>query len=129
MSPWARVSDTLRLAIDYRKVNELTVKDRFPLNSIDSNLHKLDAIGAFHSLVVEEKSRDITSFVSPFGSYRFVCLPFWLCNAPSAYSRLVQLALDQLPYGFTLAYIDDIIIHSPTLEDHLSHVGQVLDLA
>ena len=83
MSPWASAlvpckkkgSDTLRWAIDFRKVNELPVKDRFPLNSIDSNLHKLggskifsclDAIGAFHSLVVEEKSRDITSFVSPF---------------------------------------------------------------
>ena len=145
MSPWASAlvpckkkgSDTLRWAIDYSKVNQLTVKDRFPLNSIDSNLHKLvgsqifsclGAIGAFHSLVVDEKSRDITSFVSPFGSYRFVRLPFWLCNAPSAYSRLVQLALDQLPYGFTLAYINDVIIHSPTLEDHLSHVGQMLQL-
>ena len=145
MSPWASAlvpckkkgSDTLRWAIDYRRVNELTIKDRFPLNSIDSNLHKLggsaifsclDAIGAFHSLVVDEKYRDITSFVSPFGSYRFVRLPFGLCNAPSAYSRLVQMALDQLPCGFTLAYIDDVIIHSPTIEDHIDHVEQVLRL-
>ena len=145
MSPWASAlvpckkkgSEVLRWAIDYRKVNELTIKDRFPLNSIDSNLHKLggssifsclDAIGAFHSLVVDEKHRDITSFVSPFGSYRFVRLPFGLCNAPSAYSRLVQMALDQLPCGFTLAYIDDVIIHSPTIEDHLTHVEQVLQL-
>jgi hypothetical protein len=145
MSPWASAlvpckkkgSTALRWAVDYRKVNELTIKDRFPLNSIDSNLHKLggstvfsclDAIGAFHSLVVEEKSRDITSFVSPFGSYRFVRLPFGLSNAPSAYSRLVQMALDQLPCGFTLAYIDDVIIHSKTSEEHLDHVEQVLKL-
>jgi hypothetical protein len=145
MSPWASAlvpckkkgSTALRWAVDYRRVNELTVKDRFPLNSIDSNLHKLggstvfsclDAIGAFHSLVVDEKSRDITSFVSPFGSYRFVRLPFGLSNAPSAYSRLVQMALDQLPCGFTLAYIDDVIIHSATVEDHLDHVEQVLAL-
>ena len=120
MSPWASAlvpckkknSDSLRWALDFRKLNELTIKDRFPLNSIDSNLHKLsgssvfsclDAIGAFHSLVVAEESRDYTSFVTPFGSYRFVRLPFGLSNAPSAYSRLVQMALDRLPAGFALA--------------------------
>ena len=145
MSPWASAlvpckkkgSTELQWAVDFRKVNELTIKEQFPLEPIDNNMHELsgstvfsclDAIGAFHSLIVDEKSRDITSFVSPFGSYRFVRLPFGLSNAPSAYSKLVQMALSHLPCGFTLAYIDDVIVHSPTVEKHLEHVEQVLQL-
>ena len=101
-------SDFLRWALDFRKLNELTVKDHFPLNSIDSNLHKLsgsstfsclDAIGAFHSLVVAEESRDYTFFVTPFRSYRFVRLPFGLSNAPSLIVDWSKLPLTDYRLG------------------------------
>lgn len=145
MSPWASAlvpckkknSDKLRWAIDYRAVNEMTIKDRFPLGNIESNLHKLsgsnifsclDSAGAFHSLVVDEPSRDYTSFITPMGQYRFTRLPFGLCNAPSQYSRLVQMALDRMPPGFALAYVDDIILHSQNLEEHLSHLEQCVSI-
>lgn len=145
MSPWAsclvpckkKNSDKLRWAIDYRKVNELTVKDAYPLANIESNLHKLadtkffstlDSAGAFHTLPVHEEHRDYTAFNTPMGQYRFCRLPFGLANAPAAYSRLVQMALDRLPPGFALGYIDDIIIHSRTLEDHISHIRQVVEM-
>ena len=130
-------TDKFRWAIDYRKLNQLTVKDAYPLSSIETNLHKLsgtvyfstlDSAGAFHTIPVQMEHRDFTAFGTPFGQYRFCRLPFGLANAPSAYSRLVQMALDQLPPGFAMGYIDDIIVHSTSLKDHVDHLRQVVQL-
>lgn len=144
-SPWSSAlvackkknSEKFRWAIDYRKVNELTKKDRFPLSSIEGNLHKLsgatifsslDAASAFHCMDIEDDCRDYTSFVTFKGQYRFKRLPFGLCNAPAAYSRLVQMALDRLPSNFCLAYIDDAIVFSNSHHDHLEHLRQVVQV-
>ena len=145
MSPWAAAvvpckkkgTTKLRFAMDYRQLNAQTVKDAFPLPNIEANLHKLtgssvfsclDAAAAFHNILVDENSRDYTAFVTPFGQFRFVRLPFGLANAPAAYSRLVQIALERLPPGFCLAYIDDIICHSASVEEHVDHLRQVAEL-
>ena len=145
ISPWASAlvpckkkgSDKFRWAIDYRKLNNLTVKDAFPLSNIENNLQRLagtsifstlDSAGAFHTIPVHEEHRDYTAFNTPFGQYRFCRLPFGLANAPSAYSRLVQMALDRLPPGFAMGYIDDIIAHSKTVHDHISHLRQIVKL-
>ena len=144
-SPWASAlvpckkkgTDKYRWAIDYRKLNAMTVKDAFPLSHIETNLQKLagtsifstlDSAGAFHTIPVHEEHRDYTAFNTPFGQYRFCRLPFGLANAPSAYSRLVQMALDRLPSGFALGYIDDIIVHSQQISDHVEHLRQVVML-
>ena len=145
LSPWASAlvpckkknSDKLRWAVDYRAVNDLTVKDAYPLAHIETNLHKLsdtgffttlDSAGAFHTLPIHEEHRDYTAFNTPFGQFRFCRLPFGLANAPASYSRLVQMALDRLPSGFALGYIDDIVIFSRTLEEHIDHIRQVVAL-
>ena len=145
MSPWASAlvpvkkknSDKLRWCIDFRNLNHYTVKDAYPLASIEGNLHKLsgatvfstlDSAGAFHNIVIDEESRNYTAFVTPQGQFRFVRVPFGLANAPAAYSRLVQMALDRLPPGFALGYIDDIIIHSQDLKEHIEHLRQVVAL-
>ena len=130
-------SDKIRFACDYRKLNLLTVKDAYPLSSIEGNLHKLegaqifstlDSSGAFHCLEMDVMSRDYTAFVTPFGQFRFTRLPFGLANAPASYSRLVQMALDRLPSGFALGYIDDIIIYSQNLREHIDHLRQIVSL-
>ena len=130
-------TDKLRWALDYRKVNALTVKDAYPLASIETNLHKLsgtsifstlDSAGAFHTISVDQASRDFTAFNTHRGQFRFARCPFGLSNVPSCYSRLVQMALDRLPPGFALAYIDDIICHSHNLHDHVDHLRQVVKL-
>ena len=145
LSPWASAlvpckkkgTQKLRWAVDFRQLNKVTVKDSYPLSNIDANLHKLsgakvfttlDSCGAFHSMCVSEESRDYTTFVSAFGSYRFCRLPFGLANAPAAYSRLVSLALSRLSGNFTLAYIDDVIVYSGSVAEHLGHLRQVLQL-
>ena len=145
LSPWAsalvpcqkRGSDKLRWAIDYRALNALTVKDNFPLPNIEVNLHKLagssifsavDSKGAFHNIIVEEASRPYTAFITPQGAYHFRRCPFGVQNAPSLYARLIQKALSRLPPGFALAYVDDIIIHSASVEEHVQHLRQVIEL-
>ena len=128
-------SDKIRWCIDYRGLNALTIRDRYPLPNIENNLFKLsqasvytsiDSAGAFHCLPIAEEDRHKTSFVSPHGSFQFKYLPFGLCNAPSAYSRLIDKALGHLPAEFRLAYIDDVIIYSKNVEEHYQHIMQVL---
>jgi hypothetical protein len=144
ISPWAsalvavaKKGGGIRWCIDFRALNAHTVADSFPLPNIDANLHKLgkakfftslDARGAFHSMEVEPGSRDYTTFTSPFGSYRWLRLPFGVRNGPAAYSRLIMMALQSLPPGFTLAYIDDIIVFSKTMAEHIEHIRAILGM-
>ena len=135
MSPWCSAlvpckkkgTTKLRWSIDYRNLNRCTGKDTFPLPHVQQNLEKLsganvfstlDSAGAFHSLKIPESSRDYTTFIGPTGTFRFVRMPFGLSNSPSAYCRLVQLALSRLPPGFSIAYLDDILIYSKTVKEH-----------
>ena len=146
-SPWASAlvpvskkgSDKLRWTVDYRALNKVTVKDAFPLGNIETNLHRLqgskvysalDSSNAFHAIPIPEECRDFTSFITPMGSFRFTRMPFGVCNAPSQYSRLVQLAMEKLPGGhnYALAYLDDIVTHSKTLEDHVQHLESVVSM-
>ena len=143
MSEWASAlvpvkkknSEKLRWCIDYRALNAVTKKDAYPLGSISNNLDKLsgstvfttlDSMGAFHTIPVAESSRDYTSFITCFGTFRFVRVPFGLANASSAYSRLLQMALDRLPPGYCLGFVDDVIIHSKSVMEHVQHVDKVL---
>jgi transposase InsO family protein len=144
MSPWAsalvpvaKQDGRIRWCCDFRSLNKHTVADSFPLPNIDANLHKLgkskfytalDSRGAFHNLEIDPDSRDYTTFTSPFGSFRWTRLPFGVRNGPAAYSRLVMLALQYLPPGFTLGYIDDILVFSMTMDEHIQHVRSVLEL-
>jgi len=75
---------------------------------------------------IHPESREYTAFTTPFGQYQFARMPFGLSNAGACYSRLVSLALQYLPGTFALAYLDDIIIYSKSLEEHLEHLEQVL---
>jgi Reverse transcriptase (RNA-dependent DNA polymerase) len=143
LSPWAfpmmgvkkKDSDSLRWCVDYR--NQKTVKDAYPLSSIENNLHKLqgikyftmlDSAGAYQAVEIHPESREYTAFITPFRQYQFARMPFGLSNAGACYSRLVALALQYLPGDFALAYLEDIILFSKTVDDHLHQLWQVLDL-
>jgi hypothetical protein len=144
-SPWAfpmvgvrkKNSEVTRWCVDYRLLNKKTVKDAYPLQSIESNLHKLqgakifstlDSAGAYHSVEIHPESREYTAFITPFGQFQFARMPFGLSNAGACYSRLVSRALQFLPAPFALAYLDDIVIYSKSVSEHLEHLEQVLAL-
>ena len=91
---------------DLRQLNDVTIKDAYPLMNIQENLQKLkgakiftsiNPCGAYHAIQIEEGSRDCTAFISPFGTFRYIRMPFGLSNAGSVYSRMLDLALAHLP--------------------------------
>ena len=142
-SPWGaplipalKKDGRTRWCVDFRRLNDLTVKDSFPLPLIMANLHKLgesqiystlDGTGAYHNIEIEEADRPLTAFLTPEAQWQFRRMPFGLCNAPQAYCRLIELVLRGIDPTMVLAYIDDIIIHTTTLKDHFTVMRQVLE--
>ena len=142
-SPWGaplipalKKDGRLRWCVDFRKLNDVTVKDSYPLPLIQANLHKLgkskyfstvDGTGAYHNLSIREGDRPLTAFLTPWGQKQFRRMPFGLCNAPQAYSRLVEMVLRGLDPRQVLAYLDDIIVHSRTMEEHIQMLEKVLE--
>ena len=146
-SPWAspvvlvrKKDGSHRFCVDYRNLNAVTKRDRYPLPRVDDLLDQmqksqyfttLDLSSGYWQIRVHEKSREKTAFVTPQGQFEFLVMPFGLANAPSVFQRLMQKALAGLnPEGgpdFVSVYIDDIIIFSETLEDHLRHLKMVIE--
>ncbi|GFW58195.1 retrovirus-related Pol polyprotein from transposon 297 [Trichonephila clavipes] len=124
-------NNQFRLGIDYRKLNEVTVPDTYPLPRMDDLLQEakhtayistIDLKSGYHQVNVNPADRDKTTFVCPFGTYRFKRMPFGLKNAPATFQRLMGIFQRGLP---VLAYLDDIIIMSPTFEQHLADLEAV----
>ena len=133
-SPWAapvvlvRKSDgTWRFCVDYRQINNITKKDRFPLPRIEDCLSvmggaswfsTLDLLSGYYQVRMEPTSVEKTAFLSNEGFFEFVRLPFGLCNAPSHFQRIMQIVCSGLQWNICLVFLDDIIIFSPTFEQH-----------
>ena len=107
-----------------------------PLKNIQENLQKLkgakiftsiDACGAYHTIQIEEGSRGCTAFISPFGTFPYIRMPFGLSNAGSVYSWMLDLALAHLPVEYWLSYLDDILVYSMDTWDHLKHLKSIAE--
>ncbi|KAK0637673.1 Transposon Tf2-12 polyprotein [Lasiodiplodia hormozganensis] len=125
----------LRFCVDYRKLNAVTKKNRYPLPLIDETLAKLqgakffskiDIRQAFHKIRMHPDSKDLTSFRTRWGSYRYNVMPFGLCNGPSTFQHYVNEAMMDCLDKFCAVYIDDIIVYSKTRKEHREHVKEVL---
>ncbi|GBN16861.1 Retrovirus-related Pol polyprotein from transposon 297 [Araneus ventricosus] len=130
---------TLRVCIDYRKLNKVVVKDRFPLPLIEDILDRLqgsrvfstiDLKNAFFHVDVNKDSRKYTSFVTHEGQYQFLKVPFGLCNSPAVFQRYINTIFRPLINdGIVLPYLDDIIILSSSIEEGIERVERVLSIA
>ena len=125
-----------RFVIDMRKLNEVTVKDAYPLPRIDQTLDALggssylsviDAARGYYQVPLKEKDREKTAFVANNRLYQFRVMSLGLSNAPSTYSRLMDLVLSGLTYKYCLVYLDDTIIYSKSFEEHLEHLDEVFN--
>jgi len=141
-SPWAsnvvvvrKKDGTYRCCIDFRDVNELTKKDRYPLPRTDQCLEAMsgcswfttcDLKASYHQLMVDPRDREKTAFISKYGMYQYRRMPFGLCNAGASFQRLMDVVLTGLNLEVCLAYIDDVLIFSKTLEEHLDRLELVL---
>lgn len=125
-----------RMCVDYRKLNEITVKDRFPLPLIDDHIdrlgkHKyfisLDMATGFHQIPLDNDSIPLTGFVTPEGHYEYLKMPYGLANAPVVYQRIMSKTLSRhLESGEVLVYIDDVLIMCHTIDEGLSTLRKVL---
>jgi hypothetical protein len=125
----------LRFCIDYRKLNNMTRKDRYPLPLLDETLTrmsrakvftKLDIRQAFHRIRIDPGSEDLTTFRTRYGTYKCKVLPFGLTNGPATYQRYMNDVLFDYLDDFCTAYLDDIMIYSENELEHEEHVHKVL---
>ena len=126
---------TLRMCIDYRAINKITVKNRYPLPRIDDLLDKLQGSKCFSSLDLSQGYHQIritdedipkTAFNTHMGHYEFRVLSFGLTNAPATFQSVMNKIFGHL--DFCLVYLDDILIFSQNEEEHRKHLEEVLSL-
>lgn len=117
-----------RIVIDYRKLNEYTVSDKYPIPNLNCLLDKLgksqyfttiDMAKGFYQIPVREEDRKKTAFSTPQGHYEFVRMPFGLKNAPSTFQRLMNNVLRDFINKICIVYMDDILVFSTSLQEHL----------
>lgn len=123
-----------RLVVDYRRLNEKTVDDRYPIPNITEILDKLgkcmyfstlDLTNGFHQIEVNPKDIPKTAFSVDYGHFEYVRMPFGLKNAPSTFQRVMDNVLRELQGTICLVYMDDIIIYSTSLNEHISNLRKV----
>ena len=126
----------IRLCVDYRALNDVTVKDSFPLPRIDDLLNSLhgaslyttmDLQKGFHQIEMAPASKCKTAFAVPWGLYEYQVMPFGVCNGPSSFQRLVTMALGDLLFTDCVAYIDDILVYANDAHDMLRKLRRVFD--
>ena len=146
-SPWTspivlvrKKDGSLRFCIDYRHLNSVTKVDTYPLPRIDDLLDQLgkskyfstlDLASGYWQIPVHPDSQEKTAFVTTRGLFEFRVMPFGLRNAPAVFQRLMERVLTGLNPedgpDFVDAYIDDVLVFSQTLDEHLHHLSLVLD--
>ena len=142
-SPWAspivlvqKKDGSTRFCIDYRKLNNITRKDAYPLPRIDDTLSTLagsecfttlDLVSGFWQVEVAEKDRAKTAFCMTEGLFEFKVMPFGLCNAPATFQRLMDLVLAGLQWEHCLVYLDDVIVFGRNFPEHLKNLQMVFE--
>jgi len=127
---------SLRLCVDYRKLNDITVKNRYPLPNIKELQDRLqgaqyftilDLRGAYNLIRMKEGEEWKTAFRTRYGHYEYTVMPFGLTNAPATCQMMVNDALRQYLDLCVVAYLDDILVYSETEAEHTQHVKKILE--
>lgn len=126
-----------RMCVDYRALNKLTVRDRYPLPLIDDHVDRLgnfkffsslDMATGFHQIPLDEQSVHKTAFVTPEGHFEYLRMPYGLTNSPIVYQRIINNTLRKhIESGNVLVYVDDVLIMSNSVEEGISTLRQVLE--
>ena len=140
-SPWAspivlvqKKDGTTRFCVDYRKLNNVTRKDAYPLRRIDTTLDTLagskwlstlDLLSGYWQVELEERARQKTAFCTTEGLFQFRVMPFGLCNAPATFQRLMYLVLAGLQWSHCLVYLDDVVVLGRSFDEHVRNLELV----
>ncbi|KAL0549484.1 hypothetical protein IC582_013967 [Cucumis melo] len=142
VSPWGapvlfvkKKDGSMRLCIDYRELNKVTVKNRYPLPRIDdlfdqlqgaTVFSKIDLRSGYHQLRIKDEDIPKTAFRSRYGHYEFIVMSFGLTNAPAVFMDLMNRVFREFLDTFVIVFIDDILIYSKTEAEHEGHLRMVL---
>ncbi|MFS7974493.1 putative nucleotidyltransferase, Ribonuclease H [Helianthus anomalus] len=143
-SPWGapvlfvkKKDESFRMCIDYRELNKVTIKNRYPLPRIDdlfdqlqgsSFYSKIDLRSGYHQVRVREEDVPKTAFRTRYGHYEFLVMPFGLTNAPTVFMDLMNRMCKPYLDDFVIVFIDDILVYSKNKEDHEQHLCLILEL-
>ena len=125
----------MRLCIDYRGLNKVTVPNRYPLPRIDdlfdqlqgSQIYsKIDLRSGYHQLRIRSEDIPKTAFRTRYGHYEFVVMSFGLTNAPAYFMGMMNRAFSEYLDKFVIVFIDDILIYSKSREEHAEHLRLIL---
>ena len=125
---------SLRFCVDYRRLNQCTIEDSYPLPYIEDSLSALgnanwfttlDLASGYWQVPVYPDDADKTAFVTQSGLFRFKVVPFSLCNAAATFQRLMECVLAGLQWTTCLLYLDDIMVFSPNFQVHLQPLEEV----
>ncbi|KAK8929012.1 hypothetical protein KSP39_PZI017869 [Platanthera zijinensis] len=141
-SPWGapvlfvkKKDGSLRLCIDYRELNKLTIRNQYPLPRIDDLFDqlvhakvfsKIDLRSGYHQLRIKENDIYKTAFSTRYGHFEFIVMPFGLTNAPAVFMDLMNRVFNEFLDKFVIVFIDDILIYSKDREEHTEHLKLVL---
>ena len=144
VSPWRapvffvkKKDATLRLCIDYRQLNKVTVKNKYPLPRIDDLFDqmrgaklfsKIDLRSGYHQVRIKDKYIHKTTFRTRYGHYEFVVVPFGLTNAPATFMCLMNSVFSRYLDKFVLVFLDDILVYSKNEEEHEEHLRLTLQV-
>lgn len=130
-----KASGEKRMCVDYRSLNKVTVKEKYPMPLVEDLIDKLkgckcytslDLKSGYYQINVSETSIPKTAFVTPDGHYEFKRMPFGLCNAPSVFQRLMNTVLGNLRFDKVICYMDDLLIATETLDENIRQLEEVL---
>lgn len=125
-----------RMVVDYRKLNSKTIDDKYPLPNISDILDKLgksqyfstlDLASGFHQIEMDPSDIQKTAFSTEHGLFQFCRMPFGLKNAPSTFQRVMDNILRGFQNEICMIYLDDIIIYSTSLDEHITKLRQIFD--
>jgi hypothetical protein len=126
-----------RLCVDYRRLNAYTIKNKFPMPIIEGLFEELygacwfstlDLRSGFHQIMVAPEDQYKTTFQTHSGHYEYLVMPYGLTGAPATFQSVMNHVLAPLLRKCVVVFIDDILIYSKTLEEHIQHVQQVFQL-
>ena len=127
----------MRMCIDYRELNKVTIKNMYHLPRIDDlfdqlqgacYFYKIDLRSGYHQLKVQAEDIPKTAFRTRYGHHEFTVMPFGLTNAPAAFMDMMNRICKPYRDKFVIIFIDDILIYSRNQEEHQEHLRIILDL-